>query len=166
MNAFVLNELMDVLEKETALYEDILKISRNKTRVVVEGKIQELDSIVKVEQNIVLQIGRLEDKREELVARIRTELGLDSEQITISEIVKHVPEEQAVSLKASQEKMVNTLGELKNVNDLNSKLIRNSLDYIDFSVNLISAADISSNNYGESGQVNETKKRNLFDVKL
>lgn len=162
----MINELANILEQEARVYDSILNISRNKTKIIVEGKVTELENIVKLEQSLVLQIGRLENLREEIVEKCAEQLGVNPSDITVSELVKHLKGDHAKKLKASQQKMASTLSDLKNTNDLNSKLIKNSLDFINFSINLFVDAGAGSNNYGSTGQAADTSKRSFFDVKL
>ena len=162
----LINELITVLDQEARVYENILRMSKNKTNIIVEGKVVELDNIVKLEQSLVLQMGRLEKLREELVEKLAGEIGIKPLEVTISELMKHINSERAQRLKACQDKLSTTVNELKDTNGINAKLIQNSLDYINFSINLIATADVGNNNYGNKGQVNDSKKRSLFDVKL
>lgn len=162
----MINELAKVLEQETALYGEILDISKGKTNVIVEGKVSELESIVKIEQSILFQIGRLEDQREILIGKLSEQLGLGGEEVILSKILKHADSENRKKLKACQDKMHSTVNELKNTNELNSKLIKNSLDYINFSLNIITEVNAINTSYGNDGQASGSKKRNLFDVKL
>lgn len=162
----LINELINVLEQENSIYEDILKISKNKTNIIVEGKVKELENIVKLEQTLVLQMAKLENIRESLVEKLSGEMKLKPEEITITGLVKYLQDGEAGKLKAVQSKIGSTLSELKESNELNSKLIKNSLDYINFSVNILSDASSGSNNYGNNGQVGDSKKKTFFDVKL
>ena len=162
----LVERLIDVLGKEAAVYEDILKISKNKTNIIVEGKVSELESLVKLEQSLVLQMGKLEGLREELVDKISTELHIETGKITISMLTALVDTEVKGKLKNCQGRLENVLLELKGKNELNAKLIKNSLDYIDFSVNIMSSIAATGNNYGDTGNVSEGGKRRLFDVKL
>jgi flagellar biosynthesis/type III secretory pathway chaperone len=162
----MVNELLNILEKENNIYEDILKISKNKTRIIVEGKVTDLESVVKYEQSLVLQMGRLETARDEMVGNISKELNIKNSDITISELLKYVKGEQNSKLKLYQDNMSNIISELKSANELNSKLIKNSLEFIDFSMNIISNVYTGVNSYGNSGKTSDTKKRSFFDVKL
>lgn len=162
----LIHELIKVLDQETKSYEDILKISKNKTGIIVEGKVVELESLVKVEQSLVLQMSRIETMRENLVDKISAQLNLKSSEVTISELLKHIQGLEADKLKDSQTNMTKVLNDLKHTNEVNSKLIKNSLDFINFSINLITSVDIGTNNYGTGGQANDSKKRNFFDMKL
>ena len=160
----LIHDLISVLDQEAKAYEDILKISKNKTGIIVEGKVAELESLVKIEQSLVLKMSRIETMRENLVDKIAFGLNIKAAEMTISEILKHIENKEANQLKESQVYMNKVLNELKSTNDVNSKLIKNSLDFINFSINLISSVDIGTNNYGTSGMTNDTKKRTFFDM--
>jgi len=166
MDTFIIKELIDVLSKETAVYEDIHKIAQNKTDVIVRGKVSNLDSITKLEQSLVLKIREIEDDREKLLAKLSEQLNIQAGKITVSELTRHLKKGQAEELRHAQQRMVSILNKLRNTNELNSRLIKNSLEYIDFSINLVSAIDSGNNNYGNSGQVNDSKNRSFLDVKL
>lgn len=166
LDTLVVDKLIEVLDQEARIYDDILKISKDKTNVIIEGKVSELESIVKLEQSLVLCMGKLEDIREQLVEKLSGGLGLNSPEVTVSQIMKHMKNDQAEKLKSCQDRIIDVLGELKNTNDLNSRLIKNSLEYIDFSINLLSAADAANSTYGNTGQVNNSKKRSFIDMKL
>lgn len=162
----LIHDLIKVLDQEAKAYDDILKIAKNKTSIIVEGKVAELESIVKIEQTLVLQMSRIETMRENIVDKLSADLGLKAKDVTISELLKLIKGEEAAKLKESQVNMNNVLNDLKHTNEVNSKLIKNSLDFINFSINLISSVDIGTNNYGTGGMANDTKKRTFFDMKL
>jgi flagellar biosynthesis/type III secretory pathway chaperone len=163
----LIGRLTELLDAETVIYEEILKLSKSKTDNIVEGKISELEEKVKFEQGLVAQIIKLETEREKIVGDVAGRLNLDEKTLTISKLIKKLEKDKKTKLEESYKRITKTLEELKNVNDLNSKLIKNSLDYIEFSVNLISnASNFGSNNYGGSGKPQEGHKKNLFDLKL
>ncbi|NLX87400.1 MAG: flagellar protein FlgN, partial [Clostridiales bacterium] len=58
--------LVEILEKESALYRDILDLSRHKTSTIVEGKVSQLEQLTGVEQKLLLNVGGLEQQREEV----------------------------------------------------------------------------------------------------
>jgi flagellar biosynthesis/type III secretory pathway chaperone len=166
MDMELVEKLTDILTKENDIYETLFKISNNKTDLIVSGKVNELENIVKIEQSLVLKIAKLEDQREKIVEAMSATLGKKPESITVSELVEHLGQENSVELKACQDKMLKNIKNLKNNNELNSKLIKNSLEYIDFSINMMTSIGTVTNSYGSSGSADEAKKRSLFDVKL
>jgi flagellar biosynthesis/type III secretory pathway chaperone len=166
LDTVLIDGLISVLNKETAMYEGILKLSKNKTDVIVEGKVTELESMTRLEQTMILQLGKLEAEREKLVDTIAAELKLKAPDITLAGLEKLFPKEQAEKLKACHNKLPKLVKDLGEANVLNAKLIRNSLDYIDFSINILTNVGATGNNYGYSGQSSDSKKRNFFDMKL
>ncbi len=166
MKSDLIRQLTEVLDQENDIYDTLSKISNNKTNLIVGGKVNELESIVKIEQSLIIKISKLENEREGIVEKLCSLLDKKPEEITISGLAVQLGKSESDKLKACQEKMVNNITKLKNTNELNSKLIKNSLEYIDFSINMMTSIDIASNNYGSSGNSGDSKKRNLFDVKL
>ncbi len=166
MDTGLLKKLTDILNKENDIYDTFLKLSNNKTDLIVSGNVSELENIVKVEQSLIIKIAKLEDQREKIVESLSTVLGKNPEEITISELTSRLGQKEATELKECQEKILNSINSLKVNNELNSKLIKNSLEYIDFSINMMTSVGTVTNSYGSSGNADEVKKRNLFDVKL
>lgn len=162
----MIDALVGILKKEADLYEGILKLSKNKTDVIVEGKVSELEGITSLEQSMILKLGKLEKEREKLVEQIALQLHAEASDITITSLGEQLSGEQADKLRDCHHMLSKLVNELDTANGLNSKLIRNSLDYINFTLNLLTNAGTAGNNYGSSGQANDLKKTNLFDVKL
>ncbi|TYQ15013.1 UNVERIFIED_CONTAM: FlgN protein [Acetivibrio alkalicellulosi] len=161
-----MDSLFEILNQEALIYEDILKISRDKTDIIIKGKVNELENITKLEQSLIVKMGKLEILRESLIEEISQELDIKESNATVSLIAQHLDKDTSTKLYEYKSKMENLLAELKDINELNSKLLQNSIDYIDFSLNVLSSASESDNNYGHEGQISEGKKKTFFDVKL
>lgn len=166
MKQEMIKYLIEILENEYKVYEELLSLSKQKTQIVIEGKVSDLDHIVKLEQALVIQISKIEKKREEIFSRFSQHTELNKKNWNISELKKIATDEQNERLQKYQDNMVNILSELNHINQLNSKLITNSLEFIEFSLNMISTADITSNNYGNNGDSINKEKKNLFDIRL
>lgn len=166
MSSHILREILDILEQEARIYGSILKLSRDKTGIIVEGRVSELENMVRLEQTFIMQLGRLEAIRSGLIGKLADELGLNSSDITISDLKGKIDDTQADGLQKCQLKMTGIINELKNVNELNSKLIKNSLEFIDFSINMLTNTDNIGNNYGSAGMTGPSKKRSILDLKL
>ena len=157
-----MDNLLGLLENEYKVYEEILSLSKKKTDIVVKGKVSDLDHIVKLEQALVLQISKIDKKKNEAIEKFIS----DNSSWNITEIKKHANSEQTKKLQDYQNNMTQLLTELNQTNQLNSKLITNSLEFIEFSLNIFSAGDVTSNNYGNKGDSSNREKKNLFDIRL
>lgn len=162
------SSVIDILKKEYGYYKDMLELSKSKRKIITEGKVAELDKIVKLEQNMIFNIGQLEKKREEEVSKLCSALGVKSEQITVSELAKDLQPDLRNELEKVQDELHKLLSELKTVNDLNGQLIEQSLEYIDYSINLISGSGMETGSLYEDIGKGKSKagKKNLFDTKV
>jgi len=165
LDTALIDKLIEVLNKETSVYEGILKLSRQKTDVIIAGKVSELEGITRAEQSVIVTLGKLEDEREKLVGQIAAQLGMKASDVKMSGLIKKVPQEQAEKLKKCYDTLPKMFSDLQDANAVNSKLIRNSLDYIDFSINVLTSTG-TTGNYGNSGQSDDPKKKSFFDLKL
>jgi flagellar biosynthesis/type III secretory pathway chaperone len=159
--------LFKVMEEELKLHKYILEVSNLKTKVIVDGDIRKLEEIMKIEQAFVLKMGKLENLRERIAVGLARDIGISMDKLNIVELLQRVKQEDvAVKIKNCRDEMLKIVNELKNANEVNSKLIENSLEYIDFSINMLSSVDDGTNNYGNTGTVQDKTKRNYFDIKF
>lgn len=164
MDASLTDKLLDVLNKESAIYEGILKLSKEKTDAIVAGKISELERITSLEQSIILKLGKLDRERESIVEKMASGLGMKAADITLTDIINALPKAGAEKFKDYRAKFSKLLEDLRGANKLNSKLIQNSLEYIDFSINILAGAG-AEGNYSNLGG-SEGVLKNFFDLKL
>lgn len=165
MDTALIDKLIEVLDKETSVYEGILKLSRQKTDVIIAGKVSELEGITRAEQSVIVTLGKLEEEREKLVEQVASQLNVKASDVTLSNLMELLPQEQAAKLKKCHNALPKVFHDIRDTNGVNSKLIRNSLDYIDFSINVLTSTG-STGNYGNSGQSDDPKKKHFFDLKL
>ena len=166
MNKENIECLVDILNRETELFNDILNVSKNKTKIIINGDVKGLEKIINLEQAMVLKIGKLEDEREKALTNISKDLEGKEEELNISNLLKKLPKETANELKECRFKIKEIIGEIKNTNVLNSKLIKDSLDFINFSVSLFSDSGVVSDNYDDIKGKDESKNASIFDIKL
>lgn len=166
MDFLLVDGLIDVLKNEEELYRDILKASHEKTDIIVKGDIAELEKATREEQIKIFQLADLEDIREKIIAKLALQYGKKPFEMNVTMLKSLLPQDRAQKLEDTNIKLLKVLNEIKEVNNLNAKLIKNSLEYIDFSMNLLSGAELTGSTYGNSGQTGDVRKRNFFDVKL
>jgi len=141
-----IDELIDVLNGEMLLYKDLYDIATKKTDVIVLGEIQELDNMTKVEGGIISKLMILEDEREKFLND-----HFDS-QMTISQLCSILPEDDAKKLKTVQEEFNDLLKALSNRNELNKSLLKQSIEFVNYSIGVISDNLLEDDGiYGESG---------------
>jgi flagellar biosynthesis/type III secretory pathway chaperone len=139
--------LLGLLKEEMAIYEILLELATKKTDIIIHGKIKELDETVQMERNFIKKLVELEEKRESTLK----EMG-KGEGVTISEVIKSLPLEEAMEFNNVKERLSAVLKELEQRNDLNMALIEQALEYVNYSIKAISEAlEEDKGIYGEKG---------------
>ena len=139
--ASLMENLLDVLDKECSEYDILLNLSRKKTPVLVAGNIEELTKITDEEQNVVDRINLLDKKRAEVTADIANVMNKDVKELKITNIIELLaqrPQEQA-KLTSIYDRLQTTLREMIRVNEHNKTLIESSLEMVDFNLNVLQA---------------------------
>jgi len=159
-------KLIDILEKEYRLYNDLYVLSRKKPDCIINGDISSLTVILAAEQQLIVELGVLETKREELIEKYSQSKGLDLSETTLTKLVASIDGEVKRRLENVRHGLDEILSSQKEINDLNEKLLKNNLEYIDFSINLMAGQE-ESTAYQKGGQlVARLQNRNLFDKKV
>ena len=166
LDSRLVEKLSCILEKEAEVYSGFLDLSKRKTEVIINGKVTELENITKSEQVLVDRVGELEGIREQVVSEIASDTNSEPSCLTISSIIDGLDAVRAEKLKKTRDNIIYTVEEIRKINRLNKALIDNSLEYADFSINLMSSASNRGVKYSRDGKEGNGEKRSLFDVKL
>lgn len=151
--ASLIEELITVLQEENKEYEDMVVLSQEKTNVIVKGDIEYLQKITEAEQIFIGRITKLERKREEVVNDIGTVLCKDPKTLTVRAIIDLLKGQKKEQQQLSEiyDKLKATLSKMVSLNDLNKSLITQSIELVEFDLNLIQGTMQAPevNNYGK-----------------
>lgn len=140
--ASLIDELIDVLNEEEKEYQDLILLSHKKTPVIVKGDLEKLQLITEAEQTVIGKINKLEKKRTEVVKDIALVLGRDEETIKVLDIATLLEgqREEQQRLVEVYERLRDTLKKMTRVNEMNKGLITESLEFVDFNLNIMKSA--------------------------
>lgn len=161
----LLNDLINVLERQNMIYKDILEISRGKTKVIVEGRVSELDRMTGLEQKMVFRAGCLDKRREELLRQITNKAGINADRVSMGLLLDKAGDGLKERFLRIRNDLCETLGQLKEVNDLNSRLIEKSLEYIKLSLSIVTD-NTSGIAYGGGDGGEKQQGLSLFDQRV
>jgi len=137
--ASLMENLIEVLTKESGAYEGLLDISRRKTAIIVKGDLEALTQLTEEEQDAASVIANLDKKRREVTADIANVLNKDVNTLKLSSLVEMLstrPEEQK-ALANAIENLKKNADALQMVNIQNSELLKNSIEMVQFELNLL-----------------------------
>lgn len=148
--ASLVEELISVLEEECEIYDKLLPIAEEKTNVIIKNDLETLRKITIQEHETVDRVNALERKREQVIFDIATVLNQDKDTLNLTKIIQLLekqPKEQKL-LGELHSRLKRTVGRLVDVNFQNKSLIEQSLEMIEFNMNLIqSTRTLPGNNY-------------------
>lgn len=169
--AGLINELVDIMSAENDIYKELIPIASQKTRAIIDNDLKALQDITDQEQRSIEKVNALEHKRDEVIKNIGTVLSRDPATLnmkTLVTIMKKQPKEQEALCRIHDE-LSNTLKTLVTINDRNKLLIQQSLEMIDFNINLIQSTRMSPgvNNYtrGACEDSISSNGTGMFDAK-
>lgn len=137
--ASLMEDLIDVLEKESVEYGNLLNLSMRKTPVIVSEDLEQLAKITDEEQLIVSRINHLDNVRIEAVKDIANVLNKDVTTLKIADLIKMLgprPEEQQ-KLAAAFDSLREVVRNVARINEQNRELIQSALEMVQFNMNLL-----------------------------
>ena len=168
--ASLMEELISTLSQEKELYLALLPIAEEKTKAIVANDLEKLQEITDREQESVGRISALERKRDEVITNMGIVVGRKPQELTLTELIR-VTEKQR-SDQAALAELKDALGKavkkLADVNQRNNVLIQQSLEMIQFNMNLLqSTRMVQGNNYTKSAgeSMPGAAQTGMFDAK-
>lgn len=158
------DELIEVLEDELKAHKDLLSLTNKKTDIIIAGHVKDLDKITQLENTLIINIGKLEERREKVVENIQKQLGL-KEELNMSSILKHSDDETTKEIEKIKNEFLNIIGTLKNKNQLNNVLIQDNLEFINLNLQLITNSLEQELYNNKTEKSKSSQNPSLFDTK-
>lgn len=136
--ASLMNEMVDVLNRERECYQSLTEIAKEKTPVIIEGNINELQQITEREQPIVEKLQGLEKSRTRIMDDVAEVLGKEKGSLRLTDLVRMFtsqPEEQK-KLAAVYDQLMFTLKDMDVINKRNQMLLEQALEMVEFDIQL------------------------------
>lgn len=137
--ASLMEDLIDVLEKESEEYKNLLNLSMQKTQVIVSEDLDQLAKITDEEQLIVSRINHLDTIRNEAVQDIADVLNKDVTKLKIVDLIDMLaarPQEQA-KLASVFDDLRRNVRAVKRINEQNRELIENALELVQLNMQVL-----------------------------
>lgn len=136
--ASLMEDFMDVLEKENVEYEQLTELSLEKRQIIIDGDIPALEEITGREQEITSNLKNLENKREQVVKDMAIVLSKEPEELTITNMIAFLnkqPEEQQ-KLQDIRKRLKETLAKMADINTQNEVLLTQAMEMVEFDLTL------------------------------
>lgn len=138
--ASLVEELIGVLKEEEKIYRSLGEQGEKKRQVIIDADIQELDKITDIEQSAGDDLLAMSNKQISLLGDIANVLGRsdDEDKMTVTKLIGYLdsqPDIQA-ELTSARDNLLNAASELEKINDLNSQLLAQAMELVEFDITL------------------------------
>jgi flagellar biosynthesis/type III secretory pathway chaperone len=166
-----MEELISTLNEEEKVYRQLIPVQQDKTRAIIANDLKALQDITVREHELVDQTSALEGKRERIAVDIATVLGKNPKTINLKEIIqalKNQPDDQK-KLQDVHDRLRRTVLQLQDINNQNKQLLKESMDMVEFNMNVIRSTRMSSGSSNYSSDASEVAgmapQHGMFDAK-
>ena len=136
--ASLMDDLAQVLENETVEYQRLIDLSEELREALIESDVPAVERISAGQEEVANGIQSLETKRARIMNDIAVVLNKKPEELKISvleETLANQPKEQE-RLAAVRIDLKDRMSELKRINQANQALIHQSMELLEFDLNL------------------------------
>ena len=170
--ASLIDNIVTILNRENEEYTVLVGLSREKTPIIIKGDLEALNAVTEKEQIVVNRIQKLERDRISTMKDIAEVTNRNQEELKLADLIEMMnnrPAEQK-KLREVHDRLKMTMKNMVTVNDQNRVLLKNSLDMVQFEMNLLQSmrqapetADYNKDAYSTGTIMGSGTKR--FDAK-
>lgn len=159
--------VIETLDRLSELHTQLLSIAEEKKDIIVRNDVDALALLTSREGRLIKQINEVDEERVHAMHAFMKEKGIRSAlQLNVTELSRIVfnPDER-VQLREAQVRLSDLLHELKRQNETIKDLLQQSLDFVDYSLNLITSRPEDDSIYKRPDQAQSKAARSLFDTR-
>lgn len=134
-----MRQLVESLDELQKLYGQLYEIGQQKKELIIGDQIDELTGLLNKESRLLKQFDERDNARVQAIVALQKERGHRvNPRATLSQVnaLLTSPEEQR-ELADAQKRLAETAVALKELNALNQQLIQQSIDFIEYSLDLM-----------------------------
>ncbi len=167
METILTENLTKALEYEVLLMGSILEMGREKTDHLIHHRTVELSALTVREQAVAEQLTQLEKVRMQLSEKVASSLGITEASPTLSDLCEKMEASQREPLEKMLNKLRNTMTALREQNILNTQLIGQAMEFVNFNIQLLAKPSAAVPQYGRGGRDTSDKApaRSIMDLR-
>uniref|UniRef100_UPI00405763F8 flagellar protein FlgN n=1 Tax=Agathobacter sp. TaxID=2021311 RepID=UPI00405763F8 len=136
--ASLVEELVSILNKEQALYEELTEIGKRKTEIIVAADISALEELTAIEQEKSDELLSYGNKQIQILNDIKNVLGKSGEKITVTTLIGFLSSQPKVQqeLTVARDNLVASAKQMQSVNLQNEMLLKQAIEMTEFDITL------------------------------
>lgn len=159
-------QIVQSLSRMLEIQVRLLETAREKIELLKNNDVEQLEKLLKKEEKEVDLLEKVERERQTAVAEFIKQHGIETEEHTLSAIMPYLDENDQKTIEQLQEKLLETIADLKQYNDLNEQLTRQSLYFVNAQLAALTPNTDSTYGYQHPNQkLKPQRPQSIFDSK-
>lgn len=136
--ASMMDDLTRVLENETVEYNKLIELSESLREALIASDVPSVEQLTAEQENVSNEIQSLEHRRARIMNDIAVVLNKKPEELKVSMLEETLAGQPALQkrLAAVRIELKQRMDELKRINHTNQTLLRQSMELLEFDLNL------------------------------
>lgn len=165
-----LQRLCNNLREIIAINQSIYKLAAEKKDVLIRGDIDTLAKIVQQEGELIKAMSKRESERQQCVQDVISVYRVESsDEIRLTDLLEHLPSSsEKEELSHLFMELSAQLSDLQTLNELNQQMIENSLEFVNYSIELFTEMpeeQVYQKPVSRETSANPYQRRSIFDTK-
>jgi FlgN protein. len=160
--------LMDSLQQMNALYANLIELGERKKEQVIGNQLNELTQTLSQESKVIKSLASADQARRQALIAFQQEAGVKADpNMRLEDVVKHCTSLahkqalQSVSTELSERARI-----LRQLNETNQQLVRQALDIVNHSLDLLVGSPEDEMVYQNPGlSASHAKRNSYFDTR-
>lgn len=162
-----LQEVIELLRGMTELHIQLADIGRRKSDAIVRNEVETVSACMNQESRLTSRVNEMEMARQKAIGGFLSRLGMiPTPAFTMTQLIQLAYKaEEKQALREAQRAMSGALEDLRIVNELNQHLVKQSLEFIQLSLDVYAGPVAEEATYHHPIQGHGFKRQGLFDTK-
>ncbi|BBI36151.1 flagellar protein FlgN [Cohnella abietis] len=162
-----IQSLLNTLNSLSDIHEELLELAHEKQKAVIENRIDQLMTFTAKESKSIATMEQLNRDITQFTLQCWTELGLTPKPAsTLADLMQALHRaEHKQALKAAGDRLREQVQLLKDQNERNQLLVRQSLEFLGFQIDLLSAPYDEDMTYSPNRSGSSGTPRRTFDTR-
>ncbi|MCH4889301.1 flagellar protein FlgN [Acidaminobacter sp. JC074] len=161
----MIDQLILALRKEQEIYDEIILLAKEKQAAIVNNNLTEIQRIMEKEKTYSISLVKLEQIRAKMLSGLVKEYNL-VEINALTDLYPFMSDHEVRNIDGIRTKLVNTVKILSQKNDLNRQLLEQSIEQIQFDLNLMTTVGEGNVNYEHDANDMDVERKSIFDRKI
>lgn len=158
--------MIQTLAQLLKIQQRLNQLAKEKTELLKQNEVQRLEKLLKAEEVEVYLLEEAERKRQTAVVDFMRKHEIKNEEMTMSALSHYLTGKEKELFEQLHEKLMETVVELKERNDLNEQLTKQSLYFVNAQLAILSPESSANVTYQRPNHKNEeTSRQSIFDSK-